>query len=183
MGSGVSGPATIRATLLARASHWERRAMRSVMLILGLSVVVGGCGTWVTDTPLNSAPRPLLPRGYESVEIFSSAPPARAHVDIALLKVDQVNAMDDNVGELMIQRLRERAGAIGCDAVFIGATQEHTDSYLITSGSRTMSATCIVYRRPDDPGAVRPSPSVRRMCLDRSDFDEHRNCVLPIAAR
>jgi len=78
--------------------------MRSVILILGLSVVVTGCGTWVTDTQINPAPRPLSARGYESVEIFSSAPPARAHVDVALLKVDQVNAMDDHLGELLWSR-------------------------------------------------------------------------------
>lgn len=158
--------------------------MRSLILILVLSVVVAGCGTWVTDTQINPAPRPLFARGYESVEVFSSAPPARAHVDVALLKVDQTNAIDDHLGEqLMIQRLRERAGAMGCDAVFIGATQERAAPDLLTSGSRTMTATCIVYSQPGDHGAVPPSPPSRRMCVDRKDFDDHRNCILPIAAR
>ena len=157
--------------------------MRSPLLIFGLFVVVTGCGTWVTDTQINPAPRPLFARGYESVEVFSSAPPARAHVDVALLKVDQMNAMDDRPGELMIQRLRERAGAMGCDAVFIGATQEREAPGFLTSGSRTMTATCIVYSQPGDHGAVRPSPAARRMCVDRKDFDEHRNCVVPSAAR
>ncbi len=157
--------------------------MRCLSLILGLSVVVTGCGTWVTDTPINPAPRPLFARGYESVEVFSSAPPARAHVDVALLKVDQTNAIDDHLGELMIQRLRERAGAMGCDAVFIGQTQERAAPDLLISGSRTMMATCIVYNQPSDHGAAPPSPPGRRMCVDRKDFDEHRNCILPIAAR
>ena len=157
--------------------------MRSQILILGLSVVVTGCGTWVTDTQINPAPRPLFARGYEAVEVFSSAPPARAHVDVALLKVDQVNAIDDHLGELMIQRLRERAGAMGCDAVFIGATQERAPADLLTSGSRTMTATCIVYSQPGERGAGPPSPPARRMCVDRKDFDAHRNCILPIAAR
>ena len=92
-------------------SAMEKGAMRSVILILGLSAVVTGCGTWVTDRQINPAPRRFR-AGYESVEVFSSAPlRARAHVDVALLKVDQVNAMDDDFGEPMIQRLRERAGA------------------------------------------------------------------------
>jgi hypothetical protein len=157
--------------------------MRSLILLLGLSAVITGCGTWVTDTQINSAPRPLLARGYESVEVFSSAPPARAHVDLALLEVQQTNAIDDYLGELMIQRLRERAGAMGCDAVFIGATQERAAPDLFTSGSRTMTATCIVYSQPGDHGAGPPSPPPRRMCVDRKDFDTHRNCILPIAAR
>ena len=157
--------------------------MRSLNLILGLSVVVTGCGTWVTDTQINPAPRPLFARGYESVEVFSSAPPARAHVDVALLKVDQAYAIDDHWGELMIQRRRVRAGALGCDAVFIGATQERVAPDLLTSGSRTMTATCIVYGQPGDHSAGPPSPPPRRMCVDRKDFDEHRNCILPIAAR
>ena len=157
--------------------------MRSLILILGLSVVVTGCGTWVTDTQINPAPRPLFARGYESVEVFSSAPPARAHVDVALLKVDQANVIDDHLGEVMIQRLRERAGAIGCDAVFIGATQERAAPDLLTSGSRTMTATCILYSQPGDPSAGPPSPPTWRMCVDRKDFDKHRNCILPIGAR
>jgi hypothetical protein len=155
----------------------------SLSLILGLFFVVTGCGTWVTDTQINAAPRPLVARGYAAVEVFSSAPPARAHVDVALLKVEQMNATDDNWGDLMIQRLRERAGAMGCDAVFIGATQERAAPDLLTSGSRTMTATCIIYSQPGDHGTVPPSPPPRRMCVDRRDFDEHRNCILPIAAR
>jgi hypothetical protein len=157
--------------------------MRSLSLILGLCVVLTGCGTWVTDTQINLAPHALFPRGYESVEVFSSVPPARPHVDVALLQVDQMNAMDEHLRELMVQRLRERAGAMGCDAVFIGATQERAAPDLLTSGSRTMSATCIVYSQPGDRGAAPPPPPPRRMCIDRKDFDEHRNCILPIAAR
>jgi hypothetical protein len=158
----------------------DERAVRCLLLIGGLSVIVfTGCGTWVTDTQLNPAPRPLVPRGYDSVEVFSSAAPARPHVDVALLKVDQTNAMDDHLGEVMIQRLRERAGAMGCDAVFIGATQERAAPDLFNSGSRTMSATCIVYRQPGDHGLVPPSPPAPRMCVDRRDFNDHRNCILP----
>ena len=97
-----------------------------------------------------------------------------------------MNAIDDHLGELMIQRLRERAGAMGCDAIafFIGATQERAPADLLTSGSRTMTATCIVYSQPGERGAGPPSPPARRdAASDRKDFDAHRNCILPIAAR
>jgi hypothetical protein len=153
------------------------------MPMLALAVVVAGCGTWVTAVPLNPPPRPLTPRTYDAVEVFSSAPPARPHVDVALLKVDQSNTLDDQPRELMIQRLREQAGAMGCDAVFLGATQELAPPDLFSSGARTMAATCIVYTLPGDRGVVPPPPSTRRMCTDRKDFDDHRNCILPLASR
>ena len=156
--------------------------MRCLALILSLSVGVVGCGTWVTDTQINPAPRPLSGRGYESVEVFSSAPPARPHVALALLKVEQDRSTDDHPSELMVQRLRERAGAMGCDVVFIGATQELAAPDLVFTGSRTMSATCLVYSQPGDRGTAPPAPPARRMCVDRRDFDEHRNCIVPRAA-
>jgi hypothetical protein len=120
--------------------------MRSLVLAFGLSVLVIGCGTFVTETPLNPAPRLLNPRGFESVEVFSSAPPARAHVDVALLEVEQTHDLNQQGTDLMIQRLRERAGAIGCDAVVIGGMRERGNSTeLFDSGSTTLHATCIVY--------------------------------------
>jgi hypothetical protein len=156
--------------------------MRYLALVLSLSAGVVGCETSVSDTRINPSPRPLPARGYESVEVFSSAPPARAHVDIAILEVEQDNSTDDHPSELIIQRLRERAGAMGCDAVLLGATQELTHPDLVFTGVRTLSATCIVYSQPGDHGAASPPPS-RRMCVDRKDFDEHRNCIVPMAAR
>jgi hypothetical protein len=87
--------------------------------------------------------------------------------------VDQNYDVGEGLGELMIQRLRERAGAMGCDAIYIGQAVPNS----FTTGPRTMSGTCIVYRRPGDPGPVGPSPPARRTCVDRRDFDEHRNCI------
>jgi hypothetical protein len=103
---------------------------------------------------------------------------------VALLKVDQVNEVDDHLGELMIQRLRERAGAMGCDAVVISAPQQVAAPDWLSSGRRTMSATCVVYSQPGDSAFIPPSPPApppRRMCVDRKDFDQHRNCVMPIS--
>jgi hypothetical protein len=164
--------------LLAPVSQGQP-PVRSVASIGGLFVVIAGCGTWVTETQLNPAPHPPQPRGYESVEVFSSSPPTRDHVDVALLKVDQVNEIEDGFSEIMIQHLRERAGALGCDAVFLGTPQELRGPDLLSSGSRRMFATCIVYKNPGDPVAP-PPPSARRMCVDRRDFDAHRNCIMPM---
>ena len=107
----------------------------------------GGCGTFVTETPINEAPRPLEPRPPESVEIFTSAPPARPHVDVMLLEVEQTHDVNDQGMDIMIARLRERAGQLGCDAVFIGGFSEHEGQHgnFLDKDSTKMQATCIAY--------------------------------------
>ncbi|HET6284965.1 MAG TPA: hypothetical protein VFH73_28670 [Polyangia bacterium] len=120
--------------------------MRILAALFGLSVLIAGCGTFVTDTPINPPPRPVSPRGYGSVAVFSSAPPTRSHVDVALIEVEQTHDLNTQGTDLMIQRLRERAGALGCDAVVIGGMRERgRDVHGFDSGSTTLHATCIVY--------------------------------------
>lgn len=158
-----------------------KTAMRTLTLnagiVLCLLAPASGCGTWVADTPINPAPRPVAARPWQSVEVLSSTPPARDHVDVALLRVDQNYSVGDRLGEVMIQRLRERAGALGCDALYINGTVPSG----FTEGVRTMSGTCIVYREPTVPGPARPSPPPRRTCVSRKDFEEHRDCIAAIA--
>ena len=163
--------------------------MKAHVLTLGL-LVVSGCGTFVTETRLNPTPRPLAPRAPESVEIFASSGPARAHVDVALLVASQ----NDGTGTAaIVQSLRARAGAMGCDALFIMGMQE---------GGRLIQATCVVYTDggagslqrasvpavaaapppPPPPPRAAPAPTApdtRRICVTRQDFESHRNCVLP----
>jgi hypothetical protein len=152
--------------------------MRSLLLLVSLSIAAVGCGTFVTYTPLNRTPRPLAPRPAASVELFSSAAPSRPHVDVALLEVEQNDRQGNAV---MVQTLRERAGTMGCDAVFIVGTRER-DGSRYDLGFRTLTATCIVYTdgaNPAPPPIVEAPPDgQRRMCLDRVDFDRNRNCVL-----
>jgi hypothetical protein len=155
--------------------------LRSIARSVALSVAVSGCGTWVTDTQINPAPRPLVSRGYESVEVFSSTPPARSHVDVALLKA-QSNSIVDHRSDDMIHHLRERAAAMGCDAVFLGASQELAPADFLSPGVSAIWATCVVYTQPGDRAVVPPTPPGRRMCVDRTDFDQHRNCILPVGA-
>ncbi|HEY4187634.1 MAG TPA: hypothetical protein VGP07_21330 [Polyangia bacterium] len=136
----------------------------------------------VIETPLNPSPRRLMQRPADAVEVYSSTPPSRPHVDLALLEVDQYEGQGSPV---MVQVLRERAGAMGCDAVFIGEAR--------TRGSGgSLSATCVVYTnvvyvQPDVAADPSPSPSPplplpppggRRLCRDRQDFEESRDCVL-----
>lgn len=142
-----------------------------------------GCGTWATATPLNPAPHPLVARTPESVEVFASAPPLRDHQDVALIKVEQANDIGDDLRGVMIRRLREHAAGMGCDAIFLGTFQELIPPDVFSSGSRTLSATCIVYRNPGDVVAAPPAAQRPRACVNRKDFDDHRNCILATDAR
>jgi hypothetical protein len=114
-------------------------------------LVLGGCGTFVQATALNAPPRPLNPRPAAAVEVYSSSPPAQAHVDVALIQADQINGMNAELPE-MIAKIREKAGQMGCDAIFISGASERAgaggDAHLIDPGSHLLMATCIAYLEP-----------------------------------
>src|SRR5450432_1837126 len=69
-------------------------------------LVLAGCGTFVEATALNAPPRTLSPRPADAVEVYSSSPPAKAHIDVALIQADQINGMQVELPE-MIAKLRE----------------------------------------------------------------------------
>jgi hypothetical protein len=102
----------------------------------------------------------MVPRPPETVEVYSSSPPTRPHVDVALFEVTQTEDLTDRGTAFMIERLRERAGEMGCDAVLVGGMSEHEGSHsLFDSDSRTLQATCIVYTPPIADGhAVATAP-------------------------
>lgn len=155
--------------------------MRTLALAMTISLAALGCGTTVTDTPLNAAPRAVAPRPADCVEIFSSGPPTEPHVDVALLEVDQRDELEDAPTQVMLRRVRERAGQMGCDAVHLGERQEIYNGvdFVVPHSHRRMRATCIVYREPRACTPVHPQPPPRRTCRDRADFDAHRNCIMP----
>jgi hypothetical protein len=137
---------------------WRRRDRcysSGMRLLLLLATGVIGCGgTFVTMTPVNLPPHPMVPRSPESVEIFTSGPPAAPHVDVALLEVEQTHSYNEQGTDLMIRRLREVAAAHGCDAVSLGGVSEHagapkgTALALVDRDATTRQATCIVYGTP-----------------------------------
>ena len=171
-------------TDLARPSGM-RAFLRLVGPIIALALVAVGCGTFVTATSLNPPPRRLVPRAAGSVDLFSSTPPSRPHVDAALLEAEQNDGQSTAV---MVQKLRDRAGDMGCDAIFIGNPGEERHY-----GARTLTATCIVYTDGTNPppappvvdyaSGISPPPAPPsgspRMCQDRADFERSRNCVMP----
>ena len=109
-----------------------------------------GCGVSMEATPLNVPPHPMGARPVESVEVYSSAPPAKAHIDVSLLRADQVNYAQVNTSGL-IRALLAQAAKMGCDAIVVGGATERAGARpgdgwaLLDPGSHGLSATCIAY--------------------------------------
>jgi len=114
---------------------------------VAMALLVSGCMPTVETVHLNAAPRPLQPRPARAVEVYASAPPVRPHVDIALLRADQSNYGTDT--PLIVKALAERAGQMGCDALFISGSAERAGlsgkGYLFDPGSRVLMGVCIAY--------------------------------------
>jgi hypothetical protein len=86
------------------------------------------------------------------VRVLASAPPLEPHFDVALLEVEQVEGLNRQGTDYMIQRLREKAGELGCDAIYIKSTSEHAgdeDMPLLDPDTHSLLAACIVYTPPE----------------------------------
>ncbi len=77
------------------------------------------------------------------LEVLSSVPPTRPHVDVAVMEVWP--GITENATSTLLGRLRERAGAMGCDAVFLNQVDTHLTEH---GAATTLTATCIVYTAP-----------------------------------
>jgi len=112
--------------------------MRTLLLLLA-----SGCIMSVTYSQLNVPPHAMRARSIETVEVFASGPPQRAHVDVALIRAgsdDRVFALDE-----FVANVRQQAAHLGCDAVVLGNSEGR-------STVTAMQATCIVYS--DTPPGV-----------------------------
>jgi hypothetical protein len=180
--------------MLISSSRWLRCG-----LVVG--IWISGCAeTTVTYTPLNAPPHDPKARRPEEIQVFSSTPPERPHVDVGLISVQEGGGGYETPASL-IWALRQSGAEKGCDALLLAAPSSTTRPTGLTYFDRSFqvySATCIVYRtpRPEDAGATfmpgesssatvvdpqlppRPRPDQRRVCRDRSDFEASRNCVL-----
>src|SRR5882724_2809236 len=65
-------------------------------IAITVPVAFAGCATSVSSTLLRESPHPLAPRSPQSVEIFASGPPARPHVDLAVLQADNDSGSGGN---------------------------------------------------------------------------------------
>jgi hypothetical protein len=171
-------------------------------LALVLAVCLGGCATTsATYTALGAPPRDLHPRKPDEVAVFTTAAPARPHVDVGLIQIQE--GLGNETPASLIGALRRIAADKGCDALVLASpssTTRPTGLELVETSYKVYSGTCIVYRggQPSDVDARLASPVVlsttevdpreperwfpdqRRMCRDRTDFDRNRNCILPM---
>lgn len=124
-------------------------------------LLAAGCGTSIHATTLNSSPVPMAPRPAHAVELFTSGAPHRPHVDIALLEAEESSSFSLDKTPEMLGKLREKAGAMGCDAIVIGGMSSRDpglrdkESWLIDNpkGRKGMYGTCIVYT-PEYPAVA-----------------------------
>jgi hypothetical protein len=99
----------------------------------------------------------MVPRSPESVQVLASGSPLEPHVDVALLEVEQSEGFNRQGTDYMIQRLREKAAELGCDAVYLKDRSAHEgeDAWL-DPDSTLLLASCVVFTPP----GVAPSPPV-----------------------
>lgn len=129
--------------------------------LLGVACLLVGCGNVVSTTQLNAPPRPMSTRTPESVEVYSSTPPTRPHVDVALLQVEDLSGAGTQTPKL-VAMLVQQAAERGCDALFISGMSERSPNRhaLFDSGSQSVYGTCIAYTTPSAPNAPPPSNAV-----------------------
>jgi hypothetical protein len=147
---------------MARYPHRRcERASRALLVSGLLAWLCQGCGTFVTVTPLRGAAAAQPGRPPESVEILASGPPARAHVDIALLEVEQTESWNRQGTDLMLQRLQKAASRLGCDAVVIIGKSERTNDpdVFFDSASHSLLASCVVYTGESGVAPVAAAPN------------------------
>lgn len=147
--AGECGQAT---TEFVTAAERQRPRQGAWLALISWVSVCWGCGTFVTATPINPPPRPLVPRAPESVQVLASTPPVEPHVDVALLEVTQSEGWNREGMEHMIQQLREKAAELGCDAVYVKSTgaREGADP-LLDPDVNELLASCIVFTPPGVP--------------------------------
>lgn len=112
-------------------------------------MTIAACGSSIRATEINSAPRPLAARPPESVEIFTSGPPLRPHMDLAYYEARQSSEFSSDDTRELIVKMRVAAARRGCDGLVVGGITHETtrtifDSHRPTS-NKGLTATCIVY--------------------------------------
>jgi hypothetical protein len=115
--------------------------------------LAAACGTTIRETVINPAPRQMVSRPPETVELFTSGAPARPHVDVAFLEAEESSSWSTDGTPDMFNKLRKRAADRGCDAVVIGGLSSRdpgvndTETWLVDhpKGRKGIYGTCIMY--------------------------------------
>jgi hypothetical protein len=107
------------------------RGARRVLAVAGWCLV--GCSPELA-TPLNFPPRALTPRRADQVEMFMTELPKRPYAEVALIQGSR----------MPVSRMRDCAGELGCDALYVEATHSR--------------GICLVYTDPAEAPGTKPPP-------------------------
>jgi hypothetical protein len=114
--------------------------------VLLLALLICGCGTSVTYTPLRAYPRGTR-HSPEAVDVYMSGPPTEPHVDVGILEAEQESELSLDDTKEMLAELRKAAARAGCDALYVkGIGSNAQAALLITdhpSSVKTITGTCI----------------------------------------
>jgi hypothetical protein len=125
--------------------------------LISISALTMACGVTTTTTYLRLPPPRAAPRPAQSVEILSSGPPKRPHLDVALIEAVEESSGTGATTAEIIGKMREEAGRMGCDALILGSAFSKIDSLttVLTGDAYDVSGwhgTCVFYT--DVPGTA-----------------------------
>jgi len=93
----------------------------------------------------------MYPRAPEEVQVFSTAPPNRAYVEVGLLEAGQDSYNYASTEEL-IEKLRSYAGRKGCEGLIITGSADRVESQgksptgsTIVETKRGFKAACVMF--------------------------------------
>lgn len=136
--------------------------MRRLLAAAAAAIALAGCGARLTFIRTNSPPQPMRPRAVAAVEVFSSARPERAFVEVGIIESQRASVFSAAGSDEVFSAMREEAARQGCDAMILlgsndavvgsGGGAHGGDSTTTLQGYR---ATCAVWRDPGSPPAAR----------------------------
>ena len=114
---------------------------------LAAFLVCSACAN-VQVTPLNAPSQAPTPKPASEVEMYLTKVPSRAYEELYMIRSDAGNS------EEALSAMRERAGALGCDALIIAGAADRVVSSPDAVGNSTVSmregflGSCVVFTAP-----------------------------------
>jgi hypothetical protein len=112
-------------------------------------------------SPTQTPPHAMTARSPNEVDVFMGGPPKQDYVEVGFFEIEQDNSMSGGT-DVMVRKLREKAGSIGCEGIIVGAPADRPQMFVgntyktggygaTTVGNstsvRSYRAACIVYSK------------------------------------
>lgn len=112
-------------------------------------LVLSACGTTTAFTPLNPHPYGGGARAVSSVALVTMKPD-RPFTELGVIEVGEASVYAHAETPEIFQALRKEAARRGCDAVFVGGTDNQTSTDLFGDYTRSLDGwwgVCLVFDR------------------------------------